>query len=84
MSEDIFRPSPSRRVVIGSGLPLSHYFRTSRELKQFIEDGDRFLDECFATRDGNQEQESKPEEPSRDNRQKYTRRIRRRRAEKHT
>lgn len=96
MSEDnIFKPTPSRRVVTASGLPLSHYFPTRFECKQFLEDADEFwethiLPEKLA-RDGNQPVESKPEEqesepkgqPSLGNQQKLRRRIRNR-AEKHT
>ena len=54
--DNIFRPSATRRAVTASGLPLSHYFSTSREMKQWLEESDRFIDECLlekATRDGN-------------------------------
>lgn len=80
--ENIFRPSTTRRAVTSSGLPLSHYF-TPREMKQFLEDSDTFWDlyiapERVTHNENSAPMEDGPEEPSKDNRQKYTRRIRRR------
>lgn len=84
--ENIFKPSATRRAVTASGLPLSHYFSTSREMKRFIEDSDQFIDECLlekAARDGGQalpddkleEQSSEPQRlPSRSNHRSHRRR----------
>jgi len=72
-----------------SGLPLSHYFRTSREMKAFLEDSERFIDQCLiekAARDGNQaqpevnleEQPSEPQrQPSKSNQRSHKRREKR-------
>jgi hypothetical protein len=56
---NIFRPSLTRRAVTASGLPLGHCFQTSREMKDFLEDSDQFIEECLqekSARDGNQAQ----------------------------